>query len=177
MASRSGIVMAVVLTATFWSVGAHAEWYGHQKPGPYASRRIRCESDSRRYTYCPTRAYGRIWLERRLSDAPCRQYDTWGTDPDGGGVWVSDGCRGIFVVTPWGGPGYGPGYPPGHRPGLTVTCRSKDFRPNYCRLPRWGRVRLERRLSGAPCREYETWGVDGGGIWVTHGCAAVFSVR
>ena len=36
---------------------------------------------------------------------------------------------------------------------------------------------LERRLSDAPCRRYDTWGSDGGGIWVDRGCAAIFTVR
>ena len=35
-------------------------------------------------------------LERRLSDAPCRRYDTWGSD--GGGIWVDRGCQAIFTV-------------------------------------------------------------------------------
>jgi len=144
-------------------------------PSRYGAREVRCESDSRRHEYCRTYAYGRVRLERRLSKSPCREYDTWGADRDGGGVWVRDGCRAIFVVLP-----FGPG--PGHRPrppqrGYQVTCKSDRFRPTYCPLPRWGRVQIEKRLSGAPCRQYDTWGADGGGIWVDRGCAAVFSVR
>jgi hypothetical protein len=44
---------------------------------PHGSSRVRCESQARRHTYCRTGAYGRVLLERRLSDAPCREYDTW----------------------------------------------------------------------------------------------------
>ncbi len=58
-----------------------------------------------------------------------------------------------------------------------MTCKSARFRPEYCPLPRWGRVEIEKRLSDAPCRRYDTWGTDGGGIWVDRGCAAVFTVR
>ena len=88
----------------------------------------------------------------------------------------------VFVVQVWGAPGYrpglgpGPGPGPGHQP-LRVTCKSQGFKTSYCPLPRWGQVHLERRLSDAPCREYDTWGVSGGGIWVDRGCAGVFVVR
>jgi hypothetical protein len=37
-------------------------------------------------------------LERKLSDAPCREYETWGADRDGGGVWVDQGCSGEFSI-------------------------------------------------------------------------------
>ena len=137
-------------------------------PGP---GRILCESQAHRHTYCRTGAVGRVRLDRRLSSAPCREYDTWGADGDGRGVWVRDGCRAIFTVVPWGGPARPA------PPELRITCKSQGFKPSYCRLPRWGQVRLERRLSSTPCRQYDTWGVDGGGIWVDRGCAAVFAVR
>lgn len=145
------------------------------RPVPYPSRRIRCESESHHHTYCRTYATGRVELARRLSKAPCREYYTWGADHDGGGLWVSDGCRALFVVLPWSPPSYGYGPPPWQE--YRVTCESDRFKARYCPLPRWGQVQLERRLSDAPCRQYDTWGVDGGGIWVDRGCAAIFSVR
>ena len=80
------------------------------RPSPGGSRTITCESQRGRYAYCRTNTLGRVRLERRLSDAPCRQYDTWGADGDGSGIWVSDGCRGVFVVE-----SYRPPYP--GRPG------------------------------------------------------------
>lgn len=144
-------------------------------PSRYGAREIRCESDSRRHEYCRTYAYGRVRLERQLSKSACREYDTWGADRDGGGVWVRDGCRAVFIVLPFGPPHAHRPRPP-HR-GYRVTCKSDRFRPEYCPLQRWGRVELEKRLSDAPCRRYDTWGTDGGGIWVDRGCAAVFSVR
>src|SRR5512147_242684 len=89
----------------------------HHGPPPYRPREIRCESRSRESRYCPTGTIGRVRIERRLSKTPCREYDTWGADRDGGGVWVWDGCRAIFTVWPWGGPigprpGHGQGPPP-----------------------------------------------------------------
>jgi hypothetical protein len=171
------VALATTIVELASAVSAAAQSWGWRDRRPYASRRVRCESSHDRSTYCPTGTYGRIRIERRLSKAPCREHITWGADSDGGGIWVAGGCRAVFVVTPWGGPGYGPGRPPGHRPLETITCKSKGFKPNWCRLPYWGRVRLERRLSDSPCVEYRTWGVDGGGIWVDRGCAGVFSIR
>jgi hypothetical protein len=162
--------------ASFLSIVEVAAAQGYHPPA-YPPRQIRCESESHQSSYCRTYAHGRVRLERRLSKAPCREYETWGADRDGGGVWVAEGCRATFTVVPWEnapirrGPGAGP-------VGMyRITCKSDRFRPSYCPLPKWGRVRLEKRLSDAPCREYDTWGVDGGGIWVDRGCQAMFSVR
>lgn len=173
-AFQNVLCLAAVMLLT---VAGDARAQGHR--GPYPPREVRCESDARRHEYCRTYAYGRVRLERRLSKSPCREYDTWGADRDGAGVWVRDGCRAVFVVLPFAGPGPGSGHRPDHRPGrgFHVTCKSDRFRPQYCPLPRWGRVQLEKRLSDAPCRQYDTWGSDGGGIWVDRGCAAVFYVR
>jgi hypothetical protein len=177
--ARSGVLLFLLVAILALAGAVGAQGY---RPPPYPARQIRCESEAHRHTYCRTYAHGRVRLERRLSKAPCREYDTWGADRDGGGLWVREGCRALFTVIPWGGgpgPGYGPGYGGPGRPGggYRITCKSDRFRPEYCPLRRWGRVRLERRLSDAPCRQYDTWGADGGGIWVDRGCAAVFSVR
>jgi hypothetical protein len=178
-AGRRGAAIALAATVMGWVAAeiAAAQPWGRPVAPPYASRRIRCESAHGRSNYCPTNTWGRVLIERRLSRVRCRENFNWGADRDGGGVWVADGCRAIFVITPYGGPGYVPGHRPHHPAHFTVTCKSKGFKPNYCPFPRWGRVRLERRLSDSPCIEYHTWGADGGGIWVDRGCAAVFSVR
>ncbi|MBI3796695.1 MAG: DUF3011 domain-containing protein, partial [Deltaproteobacteria bacterium] len=76
------------------------------RPSAGGPRSITCESQRGRYAYCRTNTEGRVRLERRLSDAPCRQYDTWGADGDGSGIWVADGCRGVFIVE-----SYRPSYP------------------------------------------------------------------
>lgn len=171
-----GLLVASLALAT--TVAAQ----GYRPPPHSHPHEIRCESESRRSTYCPTRRYGRVRLQRQLSKTRCREYDTWGADRDGGGVWVWNGCRAIFTVQSWGigpGPAAGPsyGYAPGPRPPVRITCKSDRFKPQYCPIPRWGSVELERRLSDAPCRRYDTWGSDGGGIWVDRGCAAIFTVR
>jgi hypothetical protein len=172
---RSGAALAVLVLVVAAVDVVGAQGY---RPAPYPPRRIRCESEAHRHTYCRTYAFGRVRLEERLSKAPCREYDTWGADSDGGGLWVREGCRAAFIVLPWaGGPDSGQG--PGGRPSreYRITCKSDRFRPAYCPFRRYGRVRLENRLSDAPCRPYDTWGTDGGGIWVDRGCAATFLVR
>jgi hypothetical protein len=77
-----------------------------------------------------------------------------------------------------GGPG-GPGFPGGPRgPGgpLTITCSSDDGRRNYCQADTRRGVYLSRQISGSPCRQNQTWGYDGRGIWVDRGCRAEFQV-
>lgn len=163
-------------------------WYSHdlQSRNDYyddryydarQGKRITCESRGERYTYCRTNTHGRVRLERQLSDAPCREYYTWGADGDGSGVWVSNGCRATFVVESRR-PSYGGGG--GAHGGRTFTCKSDGFKHTYCRTgTRGGHIRLVRQLSDAPCREYYTWGADrdGGGVWVDKGCSAEFSVE
>jgi hypothetical protein len=136
-------------------------------------QRITCESERGRHSYCRTNTRGRVRLERRLSDAPCRQYDTWGADGDGSGIWVSNGCRAVFSVE-----SYGPAYPGGGGGGRTVTCKSEGFGYKHCSIGRGGRrVRIGRQLSDTRCNQGDNWGVDRGGIWVDRGCGAEFVVE
>jgi len=141
-------------------------------------KRVTCESRGDNYNYCRTDVRGRIRIDRQLSDAPCRRYETWGADGDGSGVWVTNGCRATFLVEPRRAePRYGDSER--GRKGQTLTCESQGDRQNYCRTNTQGQVRLERQLSDRPCREYDTWGADddGSGIWVSGGCRAVFVVE
>jgi hypothetical protein len=143
--------------------------------GSGGQRTIRCESQSDRYAYCPTYTNGRVRLERQLSNAPCRQYQSWGADGDGSGIWVRNGCRAVFVVGGggWGGGGWGSG-----GGGRTIVCKSEGFRYNRCPVYQGrGRVTLSRQLSDASCVRGSSWGVDRDGIWVNNGCAAEFTIR
>src|SRR5262245_38264664 len=79
---------------------SQGDYYDDRYYDPRQGRRITCESRGGRYNYCRTDMRGRVRIERQLSDTPCRQYDTWGADGDGSGVWVSDGCRATFIVEP-----------------------------------------------------------------------------
>lgn len=74
-----------------------------------------------------------------------------------------------FIVLPnpvHGQPGYGQ---------QTVNCSSNDGKRNYC--GQYGNdVRLARQISGSPCVQGQTWGVDRSGLWVDRGCRADFFV-
>src|SRR5882724_4990940 len=59
----------------------------------------------------------------------------------------------------------------------TISCSSDDGRRHYCPANTEGRIRLERQRSESPCDEGYSWGSDGRGIWVDHGCRADFAVE
>jgi hypothetical protein len=58
----------------------------------------------------------------------------------------------------------------------SITCSSEANRYNYCRVDTENMVRLTRQFSSTNCLEGRTWGYDGGGVWVDHGCRAEFVV-
>jgi hypothetical protein len=156
------------------------DYYNDRHYDMHQARRVTCESQKGRHNYCHIDTQGRVRLERQLSNAPCREYDTWGVDGDGGGVWVSDGCRATFLVEPRrSGPAYGKHERGRGDRGEVILCESPKGRHKYCPTNGYGRIRLERQLSDAPCREYDTWGSDGDGrgVWVSNGCRAEFSVE
>ncbi len=76
------------------------DWDGGWRPGPDWDRpiQLRCESHSDRYQMCQVDVgrNGNVRLVRQLSDSSCQEGETWGWNR--AGVWVDDGCRGIFVV-------------------------------------------------------------------------------
>jgi hypothetical protein len=58
---------------------------------------VRCESNDKRYHYCPVNiGYRGVLLKRQLSDSPCIQGVTWNYTRDG--IWVNKGCRADFIV-------------------------------------------------------------------------------
>jgi len=57
-----------------------------------------------------------------------------------------------------------------------ITCGSKNYGYNYCRVYTGGRVRLIHQLSHKSCSEGRTWGYDSQGVWVDKGCRADFVV-
>jgi hypothetical protein len=59
-----------------------------------------------------------------------------------------------------------------------ITCESKGDRPESCSTFQAGsQVRMVRQISGSPCVEGRSWGVDQSSIWVSNGCRAVFDVQ
>jgi hypothetical protein len=61
-----------------------------------ADQTIRCESEHFELKRCPVDTRGEVQLVRQLSDTPCRHGLTWGYDRRG--IWVDEGCGGIFRV-------------------------------------------------------------------------------
>ena len=57
-----------------------------------------------------------------------------------------------------------------------IRCESEGGRYEYCQTGS-SYVRLERQLSRTPCVEYDTWGIEGNGVWVRDGCRATFVVE
>ena len=65
-------------------------------PGNGSSYSVTCASNNRRQTSCAWDSrYGRPYLQRQLSDTPCRENSTWGYGRNA--VWVSNGCRALFA--------------------------------------------------------------------------------
>ncbi len=132
---------------------------------------VRCESSGGRTQRCP--AVGDVRLARQLSDAPCIEGRTWGSDR--GSVWVTGGCRADFVASGYGDGGGWPG--PGTGNGQTFRCESQDGRYRRCDGNGRGRIDLVRQLSSSPCIEGRTWGRERGSVWVDRGCRAEFASR
>ena len=139
--------------------------------GPRSSAQtFSCSSDDGKRHYCPADTRGGVQLSRQRSESPCQQGYTWGFDR--GGVWVDRGCRADFTVNSYGyrvqeavAEERSP-VPPTMAGGTIVAKNLVD-----------GRVRLVQQRSESPCREGYSWGSDGRGIWVDHGCRADFAVE
>ena len=149
---------------------------------------IRCESDDGRENFCAVDNRD-VRLQRTLSRAPCVEGQSWRHDRRG--VYVRNGCRGLFVAFQsgggggggWGGSGgsgWGGGSGGNWGGGQTVQikCQSIGGRWGACPVDIHGEVRLVRKESHADCIRNWTWGnLRNEAIWVSNGCRAVFEVR
>src|SRR5271170_1735762 len=59
---------------------------------------------------------------------------------------------------------------------IDVICSSERGGRQYCQASTDGGVQLLKQLSTAICRKGYSWGQNGSGIWVDHGCKADFSL-
>jgi hypothetical protein len=59
----------------------------------------------------------------------------------------------------------------------SVTCESNNGNRQYCGSYGTNQVTLQRQISGSPCVQGQTWGVDRQGLWVDRGCRAVFAIK
>lgn len=159
---KSLSVLAVLL-ATVAAPPAAAQF------GPSAL--VRCESNDGRSRECAVGYVREARLVRQLSRTPCVEGDTWGLGRRA--IWVTRGCRGEFAVDDRGrdrDEGY-----LGVDGSRFVRCESDDGRWNRCDVPR-GRVELVRQLSRSACVRGQSWGTEGGAIWVSGGCRGEFRV-
>lgn len=153
--------------------------------GVVEARILACESFNQQPRYCRADTRGGVRLIRQISDSRCYEGDTWGYDP--WGIWVTGGCRAKFEIGDYYAEPYGHrDYDDRNRPRegyqyrqtrRTIRCESWENRETYCRVPvGHARVEVERQLSDTPCQLGRNWGWNGGGIWVTRGCRAIFSI-
>ncbi|MCB1559730.1 MAG: DUF3011 domain-containing protein [Xanthomonadales bacterium] len=125
-----------------------------------AAGEVTCESIDNRRSECALYGRGQVRLVEQLSRSDCREGRSWGSDRDG--VWVSNGCRGVFQrMRIADGDG-------------EVTCESIDNRRQECALAGRGNARLTEQLSRTNCREGVNWGSSHRGVWVSGGCRGVF---
>ena len=142
---------------------------------------VRCSSNDGRRHYCDIDVSRGVRLSRQISGSACVQGSTWGYDRRG--VWVDRGCRAEFISRGGGG-GEGSmnddsydrrANEGGYFRAESVRCNSDDGRRHYCNIDVRGGVRMVNQISGTPCMLNETWGYDGNGVWVDHGCRAEFA--
>ena len=131
---------------------------------------VKCESNDGRRNYCGNYDYNQITLDRQISGSPCVQGESWGVDRQG--LWVDRGCRASFAISSSRGNGR---WNNGNQD--SIKCESNDGRRNYCGNYDYNQVTLDRQISGSPCVQGQTWGVDRQGLWVDRGCRAYFTVR
>src|SRR5437899_374444 len=142
---------------------------GGNAGGGGVGQSLTCSSDDGKRNYCNADTRGGVQMVRQRSGSPCTQGQTWGWD--GRGIWVDRGCRADFIVGRGGNNGGNWGGGGGDGRGQTFTCSSNDGNRNYCSIPGGGgNVVLSRQISGSPCTQGQTWGIDRRGVWVDRGC-------
>ena len=134
-----------------------------------------CESQNNKRAHCRTDIRYGVVLHRQISQNSCVRDRTWGVDPDG--IWVTDGCRGEFLL---GEPTTVAFFTPVPAPSTplpaTLLCESNNNTRNHCRTDTRYGITLVRQVSDAACVRDRTWGVDKDGVWVTEGCRGEFTL-
>lgn len=68
---------------------------------PSQAGELECNSSGHRYRYCPADTHNNVQLAQQTSRAACRFGSSWGYDQRG--VWVDNGCSGMFTYGGGGG--------------------------------------------------------------------------
>jgi len=153
--------------AEFLAGGYSNQWQQDQN-----GQTVTCSSDNGKRNYCNATGFDlrAVTMTRQISGSPCTRNYSWGVDRSRG-LWVDHGCRAEFSIGANGNQwkqGQG---------GQTLTCSSDDGNRHYCNADIRRGVRLTRQISGTPCIQNSTWGVDSRGVWVDRGCRAEFQIR
>jgi DUF3011 family protein/peptidase inhibitor family I36 len=69
----------------------------------FAQQTFKCEANNDNRKYCGTYRPDEVRMQQQISGSPCIEGQSWGVDRQG--LWVERGCRAIFVVGRFGGPG------------------------------------------------------------------------
>ncbi len=125
---------------------------------------LTCSSDKGQRKECRLRSRGEVRLERQLSRNPCVEGRSWGQSDTT--LWVSDGCRGRFLISPL------PSWTT-----YSVRCESLRGTRKECPVKSDAEVRLIRRESRNDCKQGSNWGHDGDTLWVDNGCRGIFEVK
>jgi len=135
---------------------------------------IQCESRDYQYRFCPIpQGAARVTLVEQRSRSACIEGRSWGWDRRG--IWVSNGCEGMFDVAMYAA---APASPPVGAPGGSVfSCASRNYQQQFCPTGAIAGATLVFQRSQAPCVQGQTWGFQPDGIWVTAGCDGDFEVR
>lgn len=128
---------------------------------------VPCESPDGAYRECRVSSSGIVRMTYEMSMNRCIEGISWGTK-EGGVVWVSRGCRGMFTTDD--NFGHGP------RGDNRVICESVTDAYTVCPANTQAGVALEHQISAKPCVEEMTWGYDKekNQIWVDDGCRGEF---
>lgn len=144
-------VCAAVVGCCVFAMGARAQ-----------TASVSCLSNDGLKKYCAVDTKQGAHLVKQTSEATCKQGESWGYDEKG--LWVDHGCGGEFAA--------GPAAPAGK----LLTCTS-DGGKIYCDANTGRGVQLVKQRSAAPCKQGDSWGYDGLGIWVDKGCGAEFALN
>ncbi len=126
---------------------------------------ITCSSVNGQFRMCRVDTRGGVEFVRQLSRSSCNY--NWGYDQQG--IWVANGCRARFRVTPINNYGNNGQYRP-----KKVSCSSKAYKRRFCKIPNHNGVELIKQRSRSSCQG--NWGFNENQIWVTNGCRATFAV-
>jgi hypothetical protein len=154
------------------------------------TQRINCYSNGDRPNTCrlPDNTVSISYMGPDRSGR-CIQGQTW--QQRGNGLWVTQGCGGVFeVVTRYGGSGGSGGGNWGGSGGSSgggwggsggsqgfageITCRSRDGREETCYANTQGRVEMLQQYSSSSCTEGRSWRASRNSITVRAGCQARF---